>query len=96
MIRAEGRAVIQANTGETFEVQPGDLDWQQVGGDERGMGPETLWEAEVEFTDRNDDLVTATWQVSEYPVGAINNSTCEVDGGKLTKDFSLSWKHERE
>jgi len=96
MIRADGKAVVEAATGERFEISSSELDWNACGGDERGMGAETLYEAEVEREDRNGDTVTVRWEASEYPVGALNHVTNDVKRGTLVANFSFSWEHKPE
>ena len=46
IIYARGTAIIEHHdSGEQFEIYDDELDWEPVGGDDRGMGPETIYEA---------------------------------------------------
>jgi hypothetical protein len=95
MIKTDGVAKISSSvTGKVHEVEPSDLDWDAVGGDERGMGTETLYEAVVQVEDHGvGKVVTCTWTASEYPVGALSHVTAVVENGSLDQDFSFSWEH---
>ena len=69
IIYARGTAIIEHHdSGEQFEIYDDELDWEPVGGDDRGMGPETIYEALIE----HDELGDLRWTISEYPAGAEN------------------------
>lgn len=88
MIEVEGKAVLVAPNGERFVVEPEDLDWQQTGGSERGMGAELVHTADVEYQTETGGTVRCVWSVYEYPVGAFNTHQTEPVGGSLDQDFS--------
>ena len=52
-------------TGEIYEIESDELDWDAVGGDERQMGSEIHYEATVE----HPELGKLTWGLWEYPLG---------------------------
>ncbi|MDB9375459.1 hypothetical protein [Nodularia sphaerocarpa] len=76
-------------TGEVFEVSPDDLDWDSYCSDsDRGMGAELHHYATITFESEQGDYgVEATWNIWEYPIGIINYTKTEVEGGKLLQDF---------
>jgi hypothetical protein len=76
-------------TGEVFEVSSEDLDWESECSDpDRGMGAELHHSATISFeSEQGDYQVEATWNIWEYPVGAINHTDVEVEGGELLQDF---------
>ncbi|MEB3181372.1 MAG: HEPN domain-containing protein [Nostocaceae cyanobacterium] len=78
-------------TGEVFEVSPDDLDWESYCADsDRGMGAELHHYATVVFESEQEDYqVEATWNIWEYPIGAINYTNTEVEGGELLQDFDF-------
>jgi hypothetical protein len=76
-------------TGEVFEVSPDDLDWNSECSDpDRGMGAELHHCATIIFeSEQGDYQVEATWNIWEYPVGVINHTSIEVEGGEPLQDF---------
>ena len=93
IIYARGIAIIEhRDSGERFEIQNDELDWEPVGGDNRGMGPETLYEALVE----HDELGDLRWTVSEYPAGAENSKETNVGVHRIVQDFDYGLEHESE
>ena len=98
MIKASGVAQLtSAVTGKTYKIQPADLEWEATGGDERGMGTETLYEAEVQVEDHgHGKVVSCTWTASEYPVGALNHVTAVEENASLSSDFSFHWESQPE
>ncbi len=81
--------LIIPETGEVFEVSPDDLDWDSGSSDEeRGMGMEYHHYATITFESKQRDCrIEATWNIWEYPVGVINRTKPEVEGGKLLQNF---------
>lgn len=74
-----------------------ELDWEQVGGSERGMGTETEYEAEYYETchECNNDM-NITFNCWEYPVGIENHRSVSGKGIKNLKgncclEFNLSY-----
>jgi soluble cytochrome b562 len=76
-------------TGEVFEVSPDDLDWYSDCSDsDRGMGAELHHYATITFESKQGSYqVEATWNIWEYPIGSINYTNTEVEGGELLQDF---------
>jgi hypothetical protein len=66
-----------------YEIQSDELDWDQVGGDERQMGSEIQYEAAVE----HPDLGVLLWSLWEYPLGVENYKKTNVGEHELIEDF---------
>lgn len=77
------------NSGKIFDIESDELEWEAIGGEERGMGESTTYEAKIE----HDDLGTLAWTLVEYPVGAENMQSTETNGHKLIKDFDFGLRH---
>lgn len=91
IIYSRGTAIIEHNeSGEQFEIYDDELDWEPVGGDERGMGPETIYEAVVV----HDELGDLRWTISEYPVEMENFKETSVGDHKVIEDFEYGLEHE--
>lgn len=56
-------------TGEVYEIESDELDWDAVGGDEREMGQEICYQTMV----KHAVLGELTWGLWEYPVGIENH-----------------------
>lgn len=90
-IETTGTARIRhSGTGEIFDIEAEELDWDSVGGSERQMGPETEYAAEV----HHPDLGEMVWRLWEYPVGAENYQAQELNGHELVKNFDIGLVHE--
>ena len=88
-----GAAVIRhRQTGAIYTVDATELDWDQVGGDERQMGTELHYEAVVE----HPQLGTLTWGLWEYPIGIENHHLTHVNGHELITDVRYELEHVRE
>ena len=76
-------------TGEVFEVSSDDLDWESECSDpDRGMGPEFHHSATTIFdSEQGDYQIEVTWNIWEYPIGAINLTSPDIQGGEVLKDF---------
>lgn len=93
IIECTGTAIISdRNTGEKFEIEADELDWQAVDGSERSMGPETHYQATIE----HDVLGRISWNLWEYPAGIQNMQSTEAGSNKVVQDFSYSLEHEDE
>ncbi len=91
MLIVEGVATLKSlTTGEEFTVDSSDLDFEIRGSDERGMGPEALHMADIDFDDTDDGTISCEWTVSEYPVGVLNHVSHTVRGCEVVKDFTFS------
>jgi len=78
-----------ASTGEIFEIESDELDWDAVGGDERQMGPEIHYEAAIDHPELGD----LTWGLWEYPVGIENHHVTDVGKHELIEDFDYGLEH---
>lgn len=90
-VSASRTARIQhAQTGEIFEIDADELDFDAVGSDERNMGPEIHHQAVLE----HPSLGTLSWDLWEYPVGAENMT--ETDAGEHTvlENIEFGLEHE--
>lgn len=76
-------------TGEIYEIESDDLDWDAVGGDERQMGSEIHYEAAVE----HPALGELTWGLWEYPVGAENHHETKAGPHEIIDDFDYGLEH---
>lgn len=86
-----GVAVIEhKDTKVQYQIRAEDLDWQQVGGSERGMGAEYQYSADVE----HPELGLLTWNIWEYPVGVENSKDVEAHGHEVVQDFEYGLEHE--
>lgn len=84
---AEGTARIRhADTGVVYEIHPDELDWQEVAGEERQMGMEVGYLAQVE----HPDLGALEWELWEYPAGVFNDQDVNVGRHILLDNFSIS------
>lgn len=55
---------------------------------DRGMGAELHHYATIIFeSEQGDYQIEATWNIWEYPIGAVNYTNTEVEGGELLQDF---------
>ena len=68
-----------------FDIHTDDVQWQLVEADERQMGTESHFEAEIllKCNDCNAPI-NAILHLWEYPDGVFNSSEVEVEGGKLS------------
>lgn len=85
-IDVSGAARIRhADTGTVYTIDSDELDWDEVGSEERGMGPEVTHAAVVE----HPDLGHLTWTIWEYPLGAYNDQETDVGRHTLIENFKL-------
>ncbi|AUR04577.1 hypothetical protein PhaeoP72_02625 [Phaeobacter inhibens] len=77
------------SSGEIFDIEADELDWDIVGGDERQMGPETHFEAAIE----HPDLGMLTWEIGEYPAGVENYRNTNAGGHEIVHDFDYGLEH---
>lgn len=90
-VAASGTARIQhADTGEVFEIDSDELDFEAIGADERNMGPEIHHQAELE----HPELGTLTWGLWEYPVGIENMTETEIGPHTILEDIDYGLRHE--
>ena len=76
-----------ATTGEIFTIAADELEWAEFAADERQMGTEIGYSAEIE----HPSLGTISWELWEYPVGAENMRETRTNGHVLIEniDFGL-------
>ncbi|WP_137126417.1 hypothetical protein [Roseomonas sp. HF4] len=74
-----------AENGTVYTVDPDELDWDEVGNEERGMGAEVTHVAVVEHS----ELGNLNWTVWEYPVGTYNNQQTDVGRHTLLENFEF-------
>jgi hypothetical protein len=90
-IRTIGTARIKdRESGQIYEIEADELDWDVVGGNERQMGPETEWQAETNHA----ALGNLVWKLWEYPAGMENYQGQELDGHELIENFDISLEHD--
>ena len=90
-VAAFGTARIQhADTGEVFEIDADELDFEAIGADERNMGLEIHHQAELE----HPELGTLTWGLWEYPVGIENMTETEIGPHTILEDIDYGLRHE--
>ncbi|MFY1713327.1 hypothetical protein J3366_17755 [Tritonibacter mobilis] len=78
-----------AATGEIFEIENDELDWDAVGGHERSMGSEIHYEAEIDHPELGD----LTWGLWEYPIGIENHNITYVGEHEVVEDFDYGLEH---
>ncbi|MFM2279976.1 MAG: hypothetical protein RLZZ444_2207 [Pseudomonadota bacterium] len=76
-----------ATTGEIFTIPADELEWAEFAADERQMGTEVGYSAEID----HPALGTLSWELWEYPIGAENMRETHANGHELLEniDFSL-------
>lgn len=84
-------AIRHRGTGVVYEIEAHELDWEQNGGDERGMGSEIRYEAIVE----HPHLGMLTWALWEYPLGIKNRDDTDVGSHEILKNFDFGLEHVR-
>ncbi|WP_282093513.1 hypothetical protein [Epibacterium ulvae] len=90
-ISTAGTAIVRhSETGELFEIEPDEIDWEVVASEERDMGPDRLWSASTS----RDELGEIRWEMSEYPEGFLGNLVPDLNGHELVQNFSVSIEHE--
>ena len=93
IIECTGTAIIANQiTGEEFEIEADELNWEAAGGTERSMGQENHYQASIE----HETLGSLSWNLWEYPSGIENMQSTEVGTNKVVQDFSYNLEHEDE
>lgn len=93
IIYTRGIAKIEhSESKEIFEIYDDELEWEVAGGDERGMGQETIYEALV----YHEELGDLRWTISEYPVGLENFTETDTSEHRIVVDFDYGLEHEPE
>lgn len=90
-IETTGTARIRhKTTGDIFEIDADELDWDSVSGDEEQMGARTQWAADIE----HDELGSLSWTVWEYPPGHQDHAERDVNGHVVIEDFNITLQHD--
>jgi hypothetical protein len=90
-ISTTGKAIVRhSETGELFEIEPDEIDWEVVASEDRDMGPDRLWSASTS----RDELGDIRWEMSEYPEGFLGELVPDLNGHELVQNFSVSIEHE--
>ena len=78
-----------AGCGSDYSLTSDEIDLDTVGGSERGMGAETLYASAHHLDcDSCHQKITVHVEISEYPVGVINNVThSEIGASNVVCDF---------
>lgn len=74
-----------ATTGEIFTIAADELEWAEFASDERQMGTEIGYSAEIE----HPALGTISWELWEYPVGAENMRETHANGHELIENIEF-------
>ncbi|WOB26946.1 MULTISPECIES: hypothetical protein [Xanthomonas] len=89
-VYCKGQAEIRhAKSRKIYKIDCTDLDWDQVGAEERSMGSEIHYEAMLEHS----ELGTLAWGIWEYPVGVENYQSTDVGDHEVMKDFDYGLEH---
>ena len=66
-----------------------DWDWEGVSSEEREMGEEIRFEHEEYVECENGHLLTIRFIIWEYPIGVIDCTEVECDGGEIEEEFDF-------
>jgi len=89
-IYCRGTAQIRhGETGEIYEIESDELDWDAVGGDERQMGSEIHYEAVID----HPELGELSWGLWEYPIGIENYHITNAGPHEVIRDFDYGLEH---
>ena len=91
MVHVRGKARIRhAETGEIYEIDADQIEFVEIGSDERAMGPETAYSAIVD----HPQLGQLVWDLWEYPVGAENHREADVGPHELLENIDFGLQYE--
>lgn len=82
--------ILHAETGETYEIDSEELEWDTADICERQMGPEAHYEATIEHT----ELGQITWGLWEYPLGIENYQNTNSGEHEVLENFDYGLEHE--
>lgn len=83
--------------GHVNDILAENADFENTGVVERQMGAENSYLWEDNFKCENcDNEIRVKYEVWEYPLGAFNNDSIEVDGGKYDQIFDYDFIGESE
>ena len=83
---------IECNCGEiaTIDLSKEKLKWEVVEADEREMGTERLYEANLTYNcPKDNNPISITLHVWEYPEGFANMQNIEVEDGQVIIECDL-------
>jgi len=89
MALLSGTAELQCGHCEyVFHIDASDLDIDQVGADERQMGPEIFYEGAAELNcPKCGGYIQVRYEASEYPIGVPNYSDTHIEGARIIQGF---------
>lgn len=91
MVYVRGKARIRhADSAEIYEIGADQIEFAVIGGDERNMGPETVYSAVVD----HPQLGQLVWDLWEYPIGADNHRDTDVGPHELLENIDFGLQHE--
>lgn len=76
-------------TGDIYEIECDELDWDVVDSDERQMGSEIHSEAMID----HPELGKLTWSLWEYPAGIENYHETNAGAHEVIEDFDYGLEH---
>lgn len=86
MIVPIGKARIRhAESAQVYEISLDEISFEPVSGEERGMGQESAYSAEVD----HPELGLICWNVWEYPVGTLNYHDPDLGPHRLLENFDF-------
>lgn len=90
MVYVSGKARIQhAETGKVYEIDSREIQFENLGSEERNMGPETHYSAVVE----HPQLGELIWSIWEYPTGAENDRELSQGPHILLENIEFGLEH---
>ena len=86
MVYVRGKARIRhSETGEIYEIGADQIEFHEMGRNERNMGPETTYSAIL----HHPQLGQIVWNLWEYPIGAENDRETDVGPHQLLEDIDF-------
>jgi hypothetical protein len=78
------------NCNHANDYDSNELEWECVSADERQMGMDSNYVADIEFScDKCGNEITGQFNYWEYPEGSINNEETTLNGATLISDENL-------
>ena len=81
--------IAHKDTGQVYEIAPAELDWETIDSNERQMGHENHYKADIE----HEVLGPISWSLWEYPVGVQNHRETDANGHRVVSDFDYGLSH---
>lgn len=92
IVATQPAVVLDLNSLKTHEFEPDEIELAVVSADDRSMGVEYLHAGTIE----HPDLGALTWEVSEYPIGALNHIHPPKGAFQIIQDFDFESEYEDE